>query len=756
VLYELATGEHPFRRKNQIVTINAILNRRPKRPSRIKPDLPPEFDAIISKSLAKDPAQRYQTAAELRDALWQLKSSIGSEPARSFSYHDLATGRRPAIEAVVAPRGPGTPSGSSRFRDWRIIVPLALVLLAVAVGALLIYPRRARGLTEKDTILLADFDNKTGDEVFDETLRQALVVDLGQSPFLNVLSDRKVTATLRLMSRRPDERVTGEIAREVCQRLGSKAMLAGSISSLGSSYVIGLDAVNCATGDSLVQEQVQARTKEDVLKALGNAATDLRGKLGESLASVQKFSTPIEEATTSSLEALKAYSVGRRVGYAKGDVAAIPYHQRALELDHSFALAYRALGVAYSNLGQATRSIENEKKAFELRERVSEREKYAIIARYYSDVTGELEKANQTYDLWKQSYPRDFLAPGNLGDNYLRTGQWEKALRETQDTIRLEPNSAVFNTNLIEIQLALNRPEEAKATVEQVMARKLDSNLLRVAMYEAAFVRGDQETMQQQLAWAAGRPGEEDWLLSTQSDTEAYFGRLAKAREFSQRAIESATRADAMEAAALWQLNAALREAEFGNPSSARQKALEAMALVPGRDVRSLAALALARAGDTVQAQKLAESLNKDFPLNTIVQRYWLPSIRAAIEMNSNNADKAMQILETARPFELCQSQPFQVGMLYPVYLRGQAHLLARHGKEGAAEFQKIIDHRGVVLNFPLGALAQLGLARAYALQGDTAKARAAFDRFFKLWESADADVPILQKAKAESASRSR
>jgi tetratricopeptide (TPR) repeat protein len=387
---------------------------------------------------------------------------------------------------------------------------------------------------------------------------------------------------------------------------------------------------------------------------------------------------------------------------------------------------------------------------------VSEREKYRISARYYN-VAGELEKSNQVYELWKQSYPRDYVPPLNLGNNYMWLGQWEKALRETLEGLRLEPNSVVPNFNLAATYLALNRLEDARTTLEQAQGRKLDGYSLRVAMYQAAFLRGDQQTMQQQSAWAAGRSGEEDWLLSAESDTEAYFGRLAKARDFSLRAVDSARHADAKETAALWQANAALREAEFGNPSSARQSALAAVALVPGRDVKSVAALALARAGDAAQAQKLAESLNKAFPQNTIVQGYWLPAIRAATELysqNKANAAKAkiIDLLQPATPYELGQSQPFLVGMLYPVYLRGQACLVAGKGKEAAMEFQKIIDHRGIVLNFPLGALARLGLGRAYVLQGDTAKARAAYQDFLTLWKDADPDIPILQQAKAEYA----
>jgi serine/threonine protein kinase/tetratricopeptide (TPR) repeat protein len=752
VLYELATGVQPFRRKNRILTTDAILNSQPAPASRKRSGVPVEFDTIVAKALAKDPAQRYQTAAELRDALWNLKSSRASAPSSSFSYRDFASERASVGGAKPAPtREPRAPIHAGRvFRNWKLVLPATLFVVVVAVIAFF-HSRRAAALTEKDTIVLADFDNKTGDPVFDETLKQALVVDLGQSPFLNILSDRKVAATLRLMGRPPEQRVTGEVARELCQRVGSKAMLAGSISSLGNSYVIGLNAINCATGDALVEKQVQARAKEDVLKALGDAATELRGKLGESLASVQKFSTPIEEATTSSLEALKAYSMGRRVLWANGDVPAIPYYQRALEIDPNFALCYSSLAVAYNNLGQAARASENAKKAYELRSRVSEREKYRIGAFYYSFVTGELEKGNQVYALWKQSYPRDVLAPGNLGDNYMRLGQWEKAMRETEEGIRLEPNSAVYHSNLASMQLALSHTEEASATLKQALARKLDSHELRVAHYQIAFLRNDQESIQQQLDWVSGRLGEEDWLLSTQSDTEAYFGRLGKAREFSHRAVESARRADAKETAAVWQANAALREAEFGNASSARENAKMALGLMPGRDVRCVAALALARAGDSGQAQRLAESLNQEFPVHAIVQGYWLPSIRAAIELNAKNSAKAVEILQTATPYELGQSQPFLLGMMYPVFLRGQAYLVAYQAEAAATEFQKIIDHRGLVLNFPLGALAHLGLARAYAVQGDTGKSRAAYTEFLNLWKTADSDIPVLRQAKIES-----
>src|SRR5215469_1370377 len=755
VLYLMTTGEQPFQRKKRVLTLDAILNSQPKPPSHLNPALPVELDTIVAKALAKDREQRYQTAGELRDALWRLKSSLPATQSSPVSYHNFAAvhpgSNSDAVTVGDSPAPPPVAATERRLRSW-MIVPGTLVIVAVAATGVFFYSHRAKALTEKDTIVLADFDNKTGDAVFDETLKQALAVDLGQSPFLNIVSDRKVMAALRLMGRSPDQLVTGEVAREVCQRVGGKAMLAGSISALGNDYVIGLNAISCTTGEALVKQQVEAAGKEHVLKALGNAATDLRGKLGESLASVQKFDTPIEEATTTSLEALKAYSMGRRVFYSRGDVAAVPYYQQALELDPNFALAYRALSASYLNLGQSTRAIENGKKAFELRERVSEHEKYAITARYYSDVTGEWEQAIQIYELYAQSYPRDFLPVQNLGDAYMTLGEWEKSLSATEAALHLEPNSAMANSNLAWAQLALNHPDTAKATLEQAMARNMDTVFLRLALYQTAFLRGDRETMERQLAWAAGRSGEEDFLLSTQSDTEAYFGRLGKAREFSRRAVDSASLAHAKETAALWQANAAVREAEFGNATAARQNATAALALAPGRDVKSVAALALASAGDVVRAQKLTESLNQDFPQNAIVQAYWLPVIRSAIEIQQGNPAKAVQILQSSPPYELRQCEPFLVGMLYPIYLRGQGNLLAQQGKEAAAEFQKIIDHRGIVLNFPLGALAHLGLARAYLLEGDKTKASASYQDFLTLWKDADIDIPIYQQAKAEYA----
>jgi eukaryotic-like serine/threonine-protein kinase len=720
VLYEMATGTPPFRGSTGALA-HAILSETPTAPVRLNPNVSSKLEEIIGKALEKDCDLRYQHAADLCSDLKRLK-------------REAESGARPVAKV-------GTVSRTLKFA-----IPMGITAAVIAI----FYAHRAPALTEKDTIVLADFENKTRDPVFEETLKQALAVDLEQSPFLNIVSDRKIAATLRLMGRSPDAPVTGEVAQELCVRSGSKALLAGSISKLGTEYVVGLKASNCATGDELAARQVEARGKEDVLKALGKAATDLRGKLGESLASVQKSTTPIEEATTSSLDALKAYSLGRKIGLQKGNAADLPYYERAVKLDPNFALAYRALAISYSNLGQATRASENAERAFDLRQRVSERERYGIEAFYYLLATGELEKANQVYEIWEQNYPRDPLPFLDLGNDYMILGLWEKALPETSASIRLDPNSLFSISNVALNLLALNRTDEAESALEQARSRGLDSHLLRLALYATAFVRGDDNAMQEQLAWAAGRSGEEDWLLSTHSDTHAYFGRLSKAREFTRLAVESALHAEAKETAAFWQANGAIREAEFGNAAAARKNALAAVALAPGRDVACMAALALARAGEPVRAERLADELKNKYPVNTLVRRYWLPSIRAAIELDRRNPARAIEVLQETIPYDFAEPLPFNLGPMYPAYVRGQAYLVAHQSKDAAAEFQKIIDHRGIVLNFPLGALAHLGLARAYLLQGETAKARAAYQDFLTLWKDADPEVPILQQAKAE------
>jgi len=763
VLYEMTTGVMPFRGETAGVVSAEILGATPTSPLRINPALPPALESIIDKAIEKDRDFRYQHAGDIRTDLKRVQRGL-TAPAASATTTMISPAWTPGsgIDAVTPRPAAGSGSAAATLappaqgrlaRHWRIIVPAAALIVLGAAAALFVSgSNSATALTERDTIVLADFDNKTGDPVFDETLKQALAVDLGQSPFLNILSDRKVIATLRLMGRPADQLVTGEIARELCQRVGSKAMLAGSISGIGEQYIIGLNAINCTTGDTLVAEQARASGKGEVLKALDGAASQLRAKLGESLASVQKFSTPIDEATTSSLEALKAYSTGRRATSLKGDVAGLPFHQRAVELDPNFAVAYAALAVSYGNLGQATRAIDYAKKAYELRDRVSEREKYRLIAMYHNFATGDLDSADKAFELWRQSYPRDFVAVGNLGSDRMVRGQWESAREAIQEAVNLEPNGIIGRFNLASAELALGRIREAQNSIEQALARSLDAHYLHLALYSVAFLQDDENTMRQQLEWAKGRSGEEDWLLMMQANTEAYHGQLARAREFSRRAADSARHADALETAAVWQSVEALQEAEVGNATAARQSASSALALVSGKDVRTLTALAFARAGDASQARKLAEELNKEFPRDTMTQGYWLPTIQAAIDLHEGRGARAIETLQPALTFELGQPPPFSIGLLYPAYLRGQAYLLERQGREAAREFQKFLDHRGVVLNYPLAALARLGLARAYALGGDAAKARAAYDAFFTLWKNADPDIPILRQAKNEAA----
>jgi eukaryotic-like serine/threonine-protein kinase len=623
------------------------------------------------------------------------------------------------------------------------------IIAALGIGGFL-YSHQAHALTDKDTIVLADFANKTGDTVFDDTLKEGLSVALSESPFLNLLAEQKVTATMKMMGRHAGDRLTPEVAREVCMRTSSKAMLAGSISSLGSQYVIGLKAVDCNSGDALAQEQVQAAAKEQVLKALDKAATSLREKLGESLSTVQKYDTSLEQATTPSLEALQAFSEGIKIVRQKGDTAALPLFKRAIELDSTFAGAYAALGVSYSDLNEDGMASENLQKAYELRERASERERYRISASYYTHATGEVGKAIQVYEQWARAYPRDSVPASSLGFNYMVLGQWEKASAETVEAIRLNPTAATY-VNLVGIHAALNRLDEAKATYEQALARKLEKPGLHGNRYLVAFLESDAAEMLRQVAWARGKPEAEDLLLSDHSDTEFYVGHLGEAGELSRQAADVAKRNDQKETAALWLLNAALREAEVGNVAHARKQATAALALASTRDTQILAALALARAGDTARVQTMADDLNKRSPLNTLLNDYWLPTIRAAIELNRKHPEKAVELLEAASGYELGEPSPIG-GTLYPVYVRGEAYLNAGQGQQAAAEFQKLIDHRSTVQNFVLGALAHLQLGRAFALSVDSAKARAAYQDFFTLWKDADPDIPILKQAKAEYA----
>ena len=587
--------------------------------------------------------------------------------------------------------------------------------------------------------------------VFDDTLKQAISVQLAQSPFLNILSDARTRATLKMMAKPPGTKLTPEVARDLCQRAGAKAYVAGTIASLGSQYVIGLDAVNCTSGDVLAQEQVTAENKEHVLRALGEAATKLRRKLGESLSTVEKFDTPLDQVTTPSLDALKALSEGRKTLQEQGSAAAIPFFNRAIELDPNFAAAYTALGISYSNLREPGLASQNLQKAFDLRDKVSERERLRISGTYYLLVTGELEKAIEAYEMWAKTYPRNGEPYGNLGVDYSYLGQYDKAVAASLDDLRLNPGSAAAFTNLVGIYAALDQLDNAKAKYKEATEHKVNNPFLHGNRYGVAFLENDTSEMKRQVADATGKPGE-DILLSFASDTEAFYGRLESARELSKRAADAAGRSGSKETAAEWQMDAALREAEFDNVARSREEVASALATAPTRDVSILAALALARVGDADRAKQIADDLAERFSLNTVINHYWLPAIYASIEMRHANPAKAIDILQTTAPYELGTPLPqFEVGgALYPVYVRGSAYLSLKKGKEAAAEFQKFLDQRGVAVNCPLAALARLQLGRAYALAGDSVKARDSYQQFFALWKDADSNIPVLQQAKAE------
>ena len=740
VLYEMATGSLPFQAESPGVMFEAILNRAPVAPERLNPSIPNELARITNKCLEKDPTLRYQHASEIRTDLQRLKRD--SESGRS-SASAVSSG---TVAVAESPAGRGA-------KLWKIGVPVLLVASLVAGGFYYRSHQHSKLLSERDTIVLADFTNATDDSVFDGTLRQGLSSQLEQSPFLNLLSDERVAQTLTLMAQPKDARFTPELAREVCQRTASAASIEGSIVRLGTQYVVGLKAVNCLSGDVLANDQATANAKERVLNALGEAATKIRVKLGESLASVQKYDAPPEDVTTPSLEALQAYSLGYQTQVVKRDYAAVvPLLQRAVSLDPNFAMAYARLGTIYGNLGQTARSAENARKAYELRERVSEREKFYIVSHYEHYATGNLEAARRTYELWTQTYPREVGPPVNLAVVYGALGDHDKALAAAQDGLKLDPGSGLGYTNLATAYLGVNRLDQARATAQEAQAHHLDNPANHLLLYTIDFIQHDAAGMEREAAALMGKPGFEDAILDAQSNTDAYAGQFFKAQELTRRASESAQREDEKETAAGYQAEAAVRNALVGNMSLAKREAQAALALSTGRDVEVMSAIALGLAGDAAQAAQLAADLAKRFPEDTIVQFNYLPSVMAATVLHEGSATKAIEALVPTGAYELGSAGLSFSFPLYPVYLRGEACLAAHQGSAAAPEFQKILDHPGVVQNGLIGAISHLGLARAFASQGDTAKSRAAYKDFLTLWKDADPDIPILKQAKAEYA----
>jgi serine/threonine protein kinase/tetratricopeptide (TPR) repeat protein len=733
VLYEMATGTLPFRGESTGVIFNAILERQPVRLVRLNPEVPAELERIINKCLEKDRNLRYQHASEIRADLQRLKREIEA--------------RRPRVAASVG-------EISHLGMRWMVVIPIALAIVVLAAGSYF-YLHRTPRLTDKDIIVLADFSNTTGDPLFDGTLRQGLSVQLEQSPFLRLVSDGQVQQTLRMMGQPADAKITSEIGRELCQRTGGTAVLNGSIAQIGNQYLLTLKAVNCVSGESLNSTEAQARDKNHVLDALGEMASEIRNKLGESLITVQKYDTALAEATTPSLEGLKAFSSGRKVLFESGSAAAIPFFKHAIELDPHFALAYAYLGRMYGDLGESSNSVDSTRKAYELRDRTSEPERYFISASFNMVVAGNMEKAQQSCELWAKTYPRtemphDFLS----GIIYPTLGQYEKGVEEGIKAIRLNPEFSVSYATLMINYLALNRLEDAKATYTQAFERKLDYHVLHLNLYQIHFLQNDEAGMAREVEGSVGKPGLEDELLGLQADTAAYSGRLKNARNFSRRAMDSAERSGEKEAAAIYSALSLLHEALIGNSEEARRRVTSAIARSTNREVQYGVALALAYAGDAGRAQALADDLGKRFPEDTSVQFNYMPTLRAVLAIRRGNPSEALKDLRIAMAYELGQTTSSTYGWtaLYPVYVRGEAYLTLREGREAAAEFQRILDHSGIVLNSPIGALAHLQLGRAYAIQGDISKARAAYNDFFILWKDAEADIPILKQAKAEYA----
>jgi len=740
VIYEMATGKRAFAEKNTALTIDAVLNKHPVPARGINPELPSELEWIITKALEKDRGDRYENAAEMKTDLQRLKHAVESGLPITAG---VAVGHRGSRSNLAA---------RSRGRGYWILSIAILVIVAGAVyGVFHHRSLQVSKLSANDTIVLADFDNATGDSVFDGSLKQGLSIALSQSPFLNVVSNRKVRDTLKLMTQPPNAVLTSELAQEVCERTSSKAYVAGTIAPVGSSFVIGLRAENCLNGEILALEQVTAKTKEDVIPALGTAASRLRSALGESISSVQKLDVPLREATTSSLDALKEYTLGGQAENEKGPSAGIEHYQRAVALDPLFARAYSSLSGKYFDAGESALAAKAAAKAYELRSHGTDLEQVQISSSYHAFTTGDLEKAAADYERWGEMRPRSPTPHSNLAYVYTQLGQNDRALSEALEALRLAPSGEQF-INVVSAYIALGRLKEAKATVAEARTQKLDMPINHDNLYLIAFLEHDHATMEYEAAWGLGQPELEAILLYSESCTSSYFGELKEARESLKRASTSAAAEDLKEAAASYRADGAIHEALYGNSAEAERALRSIPIATSGQDVQAAAAMAYAFAGNRARAQALADNLAKQYSENTLVQFNYLPVIRAHIALLSKNPTQAIKLLKDAQRYEL--GQPAQVILLnmYPVFVRGEAYLASQDAAAARAEFQKILDNPGMSLNEPIAALAHLGLARAAVLQGENDRAQAFYQDFLLLWKDADPEIPILKQAKAEYA----
>lgn len=733
VLYEMATGKPPFRGESAGIIFDSILNRAPVPPVRLNPDLPGELERIINKCLEKDRNLRYQHASEIRADLQRLRRDADSARVITSAKHGAAT---------------------DMAKRWKVIAPAAVVLSLFVAGYF--YFHRTPKLTDKDTIVLADFANTTGDPVFDGTLRQGLAVQLEQSPFLSLVSEQRIQKALRLMGQPADARFTPQLAREICERTASAAVLEGSIASLGSQYVLGLRAKNCRTGDVLDEEQAQAAKKEDVLNALTQIASKFRTRVGESLTTVEKHDTPLAEATTPSLEALKAYSAARKAFSSTGDVAALPLFKRAIEIDPQFAMAHAYLGRIYGDIDEPALSAESTTKAYQLRDRASDTEKFFITASYDLQVTGNMEKAQQSCEPWAQTYPREAMPHAFLALVYaVSGGKYEKAAEELRKAIELDPDSALYYGILARDYVFLGRLGEAENTFKRASERKLEIPDFLVDRYDSAFLKGDKAGMEREAALGQQTSGAEDLIYDHEAFVLAYSGHLQQARRMSRRAVDLAQQSAQRERAALYETGAALWEAFFGNAPAARGRAMAARELSKQLYVEYGVAFALALSGDSSQSQTLVDDLERRFGEDTSARFSYMPALRALLALNHGEPAKAIELLQIAVPHELAITRSSihgNFGAFYPVYVRGEAYLAAHQVTEAAAEFQKILDHRGIVVSDPVGAMARLELGRAFVLSGDKTKAKTAYQDFLTLWKDADPDIAILKQAKREYA----